>query len=271
MVTKHISARQDTTFQYLRKVWEFRSMIRVFVIRDFKVKYSQTRLQSLWFVFHPLIHAALYVFFFQYVFNVGSSQVNYPIYVLSGLIAWNLFSNAMTQGLSGLSESSNIIRKIYFPRLIIPISKSIIVIMEVFVSFLLLCALMLFFNEPISLKFLLLPFTILALLILSVSLSIWIGAFSFKNRDVLQALPYAINILIWFTPVFIPIETYPAFLRSLLYFNPIAGLLDAWRACLFANYNFDMNYIYSIIAIIPIFISGLWMFSKNETKYIDFI
>lgn len=271
MTTKHISARQDTTLQYLKKVWEFRSMIRVFVIRDFKVKYSQTKLSSLWFVFHPIIHAALYVFFFQYVFNVASSQVIYPIYVLSGLIAWNLFSNVMSQGLSGLSESTNIIRKIYFPRLIIPISKSIIVIMEVLVSFILLCGLMIFFKEPISFKILFLPIIILTLLILSISSSIWIGAFSFKNRDVLQALPYAINILIWFTPVFIPIDTYPDFMRPLLYFNPIAGLLDAWRACLFANYNFDINYLYSIVAILPIFLSGLWMFSKNETKYIDLV
>lgn len=271
MITKHISAKQDTILQYLKRVWEFKSMVRVFVTRDIKVKYSQTRLRSLWFVFHPIIHASLYVFFFQYLFKIDSSQISYPLYVLSGLIVWNLFSNSMSQGLSGLSESSSIIRKIYFPRLIIPISKSIVVTMEIFASFILLCLLMLFFKEPISLKILLVPFIVFFLLLFSIAVSIWIGAFSFKNRDILQALPYAINILIWFTPVFIPIATYPDFLKTLLYFNPIAGLLDAWRASLFANYIFDWNYIYSIFMIVPIFFSGLWIFTKNETKYIDFL
>ncbi|MCO5247748.1 MAG: ABC transporter permease [Chitinophagales bacterium] len=271
MRVKHIDSKQDTICQYLKKVIGFRAMIRVFVIRDIKIKYSQTKFRSLWFVFHPIIQAALYIFFFQYVFNVETSQVKYPIYVLSGLIAWSLFANVMSQGLNGLVESATLVKKIYFPRLIIPISKSVVVMMEVFLSFLLLLGLMLLYKEPVPLKILLLPFIIFALISLSISVTIWIGALSFKNRDVLQALPYFINILIWFTPVFIPLETYPGFLRPMLYFNPIAGLIDAWRACLFADYIFDPHYLYSIFSLIPIFIAGLWIFIKNETKYIDLI
>ncbi|MCZ2392448.1 MAG: ABC transporter permease [Chitinophagales bacterium] len=271
MIIKHISAKQDTVFQYLNKIWEFKSMIRVFVSREIKVRYAQTRLRTLWLLFHPIIQATLYIFFFQYVFNIESSEVVYPIFVLSGLIAWNLFSNSMMQSLNGMNESISIIKKVYFPRIIVPISKSIVVIFEVMLSFLLLIFLMILYQEPISIKIFFLPFIFLGFVILAISISIWIGAFSFKNRDILQALPYVINLLIWFTPVFIPVATYPEFLRPLLYFNPIAGLLEAWRASLFLNYIFDTHYLYSILSIIPLFIGGLWIFSRHETKYIDLI
>ena len=246
-------------------------MISVFVLRDMKIKYAQTKLRSLWFIVHPIINATVYVFFFQYIFNVETSKINYPVYVLSGIIGWNLFASILTQSVTGIDASSTIIRKIYFPKLIIPISKSVVSILEGIFSFILLCLLMILLKVGFSWKIILLPLVIFMFAFIAIGISAWMTAFSFKNKDIIHGMPYLMNLMVWFTPVFMPMEIFPEFLKPILYLNPIAALLDIWRSCLFDAYIFDFKFIYATLMIFPISFAGIWMFAKNESKMIDFI
>lgn len=256
---------------YLKKVWDYRALVQAFALKDVKVKFAQTTLRLSWAVLQPLTATFVFAFFFGYVLDWRSGNLPFALYVLSGLLGWNLFSTVLIQGIASIHESGALIRKIYFPKLIMPLSKVLGALLELGISLILLLALMLWFGVVPGWRLLLLPAVVAMNVLVALTLVCWFGAFSYKTRDIVQVVPFITYFGIWFTPVFFTLETLPEHLRFIWYLNPMAGIVDAWRACLFADWHFDMRYLFSMAAVFPFLFLGLWIYCRKETRFSDFV
>lgn len=266
---KKITAQPDSFIEYLKKVWAYRSLIYTFAMRDLKVKYAQTILGLSWSIIQPATALIIYSFFFGYILGWKTDGLPFPIYVLSGLLGWNLFSYIVYQGSSSIQESSYTIKKVYFPKAILPISKSLIAIFECLVSFIMILPLLYLYDVNISTKLVFLPFVMLANIACGLIPVFWIGSFIHKKRDLIHLIPYLVGFGIWITPIFFTKETLPANVYSVLKYNPMTSIIDMWRWAMWSYGNFDFIWIYNTILILFLSILGLYIFSKKENTFTD--
>jgi lipopolysaccharide transport system permease protein len=265
-----IKPGSDSLRTYIQKVWNSRSLILTFAKRDLKVKYSQTVLGIGWTLVQPAIFTLLFSFFFGYILHWRSGDLPFPIYVCSGLLGWNFFSYIVFQGTGSMGESSQIIKKIYFPKLLLPLSKIIVALVELSISATLLIGLMIFYGQYPSWRIIFLPLVIGLNLMAAFCIVTWIGAFSYKRRDLIHLVPFIIYCGIWITPVFFTTNILPGGWSSIWIANPMSGIIELWRWCLFPGWEFNVVFLYSILALIPILFLGTWLYIKNESSFSDF-
>lgn len=268
---KIITASPDSLGAYLRKVWQFRALVLAFARKDIQVRFAQTWLRLGWSVLQPLTATAVFTFFFGYVLHWKTGNIPFPVYALSGLIGWNLFTNILHQGSGGVHEASALVRKIYFPKLVIPLSKMLMSLLDLGIGLLLLVPLLIVYGVMPSWRLIFLPLVLGMNLLAAFALVCFFTAFSYKNRDLLLALPFLTYFGIWLTPVFFTFDTLPEQLQFAWYLNPMAGIVEAWRACLFAGWNFDLRYLPAMLAVLPLAITGLWIFQRKESEFSDFV
>ncbi|MDD3876218.1 MAG: ABC transporter permease [Bacteroidales bacterium] len=274
MTKKIISSRKNVLSLDLKKLFSYRALIYVFASRDLKVQYYQTFLGILWSMIQPLTGLLIFTFIFSYVIKVNPEElggVPYPLFAFSGLICWYFFSSLMGQAGTSLMQSQYLIRKIYFPKLILPISKSLTCFAEFIISFLLLFFIMLIMGYYPGINILFLPVFILLNLITGLSVGIWLSALTIRYRDFYYIIPYLVNFGIWLTPVFYPATLIPERLKFLIYFNPMAGVISGFRWSLFGGAPPSVYYLFSFVIVIVIFITGLYYFRKMETKIADLV
>ncbi|MCO5260562.1 MAG: ABC transporter permease [Crocinitomicaceae bacterium] len=264
-----ISSKDDTFKSFITKIWNFKTLIWVFAKRDLKVKYSQTFIGLGWTVLQPLTALLIFTFFFGFLLNWETEGIPYPIYVLSGLLGWNFFSYIVSAGANGLQESQHLIKKIYFPKSIIPLSKAIIALIELGISMVLLILLMLYYHQGISWKILLLPLIISYNTILALCFVYWISILSLKKRDILHLIPFMLYFGIWFSPVFFSNTLLPEQYRYLLDYNPIANVVEMWRWSLFGYGEFKLIWVFNALIICVIFTIGLFYYNKKEGVFAD--
>lgn len=264
-----ISAEPDSFGTYIQKIWRFRSLIWVFARRDLKVKYAQTWLGLGWTVFQPLAAFAIYTFFFGFILKWKIEGIEYPVYVLSGILGWNYFSYIVSSGTYGIQESSHLIKKIYFPKTIIPLSKVLFASIELGINVVLLVVLILAFNQSISWKIIFLPFIIVYNAICAMTFVFLFSALAYKKRDVLHLVPFVLQFGIWFSPVFFSRTILPKQISFLMDLNPLANVVELWRWCLF-DFG-EINWLWSIvfIVIICLFYLGILLFSRVEYTLTD--
>jgi lipopolysaccharide transport system permease protein len=200
-----------------------------------------------------------------------TGSIPYPAFAFSGMSIWYLFTNIVQTGGNSLIESQDIMKKIYFPKLILPISKMLLSVLESSVSFGLLILVMVFFGIDFHLKILLFPVVIAMVIVLGLCLSIWLSALSIKRRDLQHFLPYVINTGIWLTPVFYPVSLIPEPYKDWLYYlNPVATILTFFRAILF-DLPFHWEYCISFIFIFILLVAGILYFKRVERNVADFV
>jgi len=219
----------------------------------------------------PLTGLLIFTFFFNYVVKVDTGGIPYPLFAFSGMISWYFFSSLMAQSGTSLMQSQYLIRKIYFPKLILPISKSLTCFAEFGISLLLLFAIMIITGYYPSINILFLPFFILLNLITGLAIGLWLSALTIRYRDFYHIIPYLINFGIWLTPVFYPATLIPHKIQFLIYFNPMAGIISGFRWSLLGGAPPSVNYLFSFAFVIIIFITGLYYFRKMETKIADLV
>ena len=263
------SSKTDSISQSVIKLWNYRSLIWVFAKRDLKVKYAQTSLGFGWSVFKPLLGLFIYVFFFGYILGWKTGEIPYPIYVLSGLLGWNLFSYIIMNGVSAVHESSDLIKKIYFPKSILPLSKTVAGLVEALISFLLLIPFLVYFEIELSWRVLLLPLILLFNIICGLAITFIFAAISIKKRDLMHVLPFLISMAIWFTPVFLSADLFPAKFQFIFKINPIANVIDMWRWLFFNNLEFELVWLvnFGLTAFLLIFAFNIY--SKREHNFAD--
>lgn len=267
---KIITAEPDSFFDYFRKLWQYRNLIWVFAKRDLKVKYSQTLIGVGWTILQPLTAIILYSFFFGYLLNLDAGNVPFVLYVTSGLLAWNFFTYIVYQGTSSTQEAAHVIKKIYFPKAVLALSKVGVALIELSISLFLIVPLFIWFGILPTWRLLFLPLAILLTALNALTLVFWISALAYRQRDLMHIVPYLVYFGIWVTPVFFTSKLIPEPLIPLMFVNPMAAVVEFWRWCIFPDYEFSPTFLFAIGFNLILGLIGFGLFSKNESKFSDF-
>ena len=268
---KIISTEAESSLQYLKKLWSYRNLIITFAKRDLKIKYAQTYFGIFWVLLQPIPSVVVFSFFFGNLIHVNTGVLPYPIFALIGLIGWTYFTN-LTSGIgNSLIESQYILKKIYFPKLILPIAKALTGAVDFMIAFFLIIVAMALFKVVPSYNIVFFPLFFLFNILTGVSVGIWISALTFRFRDLQHVAPFVINFGIWLTPVFYPTTLLPQSLHYIMYFNPMAMVIAGYRFSLAGDTVPDYHLLISIVPVLIILLSGLLYFRKVEDEIADFI
>jgi lipopolysaccharide transport system permease protein len=264
---KIITISSDSNlWNYLARCIQYRGLVWALVKKDLKVKYAQTRLGILLSLLQPVTGLIVFSYFFGNLLKIGTDGSPYPIFVFTGMITWYYFSLVVAYSGSSLIESQHIIKKVNFPKLIIPFSKSISALMEFFIWMTVLIVLMIIYKVAPTYRLLFLPFFLVLNMMLGLTVGIWLSALSFKRRDILHVVPYFVGLTMMATPVFYPKTLIPQQYDYLMDLNPIAGILQGFRWCISGSIGFSWVYLPVYIIIFIIFILSLLYFTKVEYR-----
>ena len=267
-----ISSEKDSLYVYFNKVWQHKSLILTLAKRDLKIKYAQTSLGLLWTAIQPLTGLLIFTLFFNQVMHIdGIPESGYAVFAFTGMTSWYFFNYLVYQGSTSLLQGQELIKKIYFPKLILPLSKVLVGLVDFGISMILLVIIMMFNGITPSWHIIFLPFFIVLNIIVGLSVSIWLSALTVRKRDLQHIVPYLINFGIWMTPVFFPATLIPEKFRFLLYFNPMAGIVEGFRWCIWEYGEYDIKYFVGIFISIILLFFGLVYFKKNEDEMIDML
>lgn len=269
MKIQRISSAPDSFKDYFKKIWLNRSLILILAKRDLKIKYAQTILGLTWTIIQPLIAIIIYTIFFSGLMNFKTTEP-YILFVLSGILLWNLFNYIFSQGSTSLTQHHDLIKKLAFPKIILVLSKIILALVEFSITLTLLLALMIYFNIEFRWTMFLAPLIILPLILLSLGLALLLSALTIQKRDLFHVIPFLINFGIWLTPVFYPVSLIPEKYSHLLYINPIASIIQLFRWSLFGD-SLNPYILIGLLLSFLTFIIGFIFFKRNEDKIIDVI
>ncbi len=268
---KIINDRPDNAAGYIKKVWKYRSLILTFAKRDLKVKYAQTYFGIFWVLLQPIPSVVVFTFFFDRLIKVDTGVLPYPVFALVGMVGWTYFSN-LTNGVgNSLIESQHVLKRFYFPKLILPIAKVITGGVDFFVTFLVIIVAMILFRVYPSYTLVFFPVFLLLNIIAGFAIGVWVAALTFRFRDLQHVAPFVINFAIWLTPVFYPTTVLPSSLSYIMYFNPMALVVAGYRYSLAGDQLPDYHLLISVIPVLVTLVLGLRYFRKVEDEIVDFI
>jgi lipopolysaccharide transport system permease protein len=266
-----IDARKSWAALDLRDVWTHRELLYFLIWRDLKVRYKQTLFGAGWVIIQPLLMTVIFTIFLGRLVRVPSDGVPYPLFAYAGLLPWAFFSGAVSATGNSLVGNVHLITKVYFPRLIIPISSIAARLVDLGVAFVILIGLMFYFRVGITLHVLMAPFFILLLALLALGFGLWTSAVNVKYRDVGIALPVLIQLWMFASPIVYPLSLVPQRWRLVYSMNPLVGILEGFRAALFGG-SFDWPAIrISIIVILVLLPYAAYSFQRRETTFADII
>ncbi|WP_343636888.1 ABC transporter permease [Fluviicola sp.] len=256
-------------FKEILNYWE---LLYFFTWREIKVKYKQTLLGFAWVILQPLLMTVLFtVFLGKAVSSVSHLSVPYHLFALSGLVIWGFFSSGLSNAANSMVNNSNIIKKIYFPRLIIPISAILSSAVDFMISLVLFFIALIYFQVSINwLHLLFIPVALILIALSTLGIGMFLAALNIKYRDVRYALPFFIQGMLFVSPIMFPISiTSNKIAATILQFNPVAGALELIRS-VFTQYEMNVTtIIYSSISAAVLFILGLYYFRKTEAYFAD--
>lgn len=254
------------------ELWQYRELFFFFTWRDIKVKYKQTLLGFAWAVLQPFFMMVIFTLFFDKGLNIPSDNIPYPIFVYSGLLLWNIFATGLSSAGNSMVNNSNIIKKIYFPRLIIPISSVLVSLFDFIMAFFVFIGMLIYYHFSLNL-ILFIPLLSISIFITSLAtfgLGSFLAALNIKYRDFRYIIPFMIQALLFITPVIYPVSIIPQiWLKYILSFNPMYSAIEIFRyAILQKPLSVDLIII-SVVSSIMFFIIGLFYFRKTESYFAD--
>lgn len=256
----------------LRQIWLFRDLLTTLAERDIKLRYRQTALGIAWVVLQPLLAAGIFSFVFGKVANLSSDGIPYFIFAYAGLLAWTAFSNTVTKTSSCLVGNAQLVSKVYFPRLVLPLSTVFSTLIDFGVALVMMAVLMIIYGIAPSSGLLLLPVCLLLILMLALGLGLYASALMVTYRDVQYILPVFIQFFMYASPVAYAVSQVPEHLHTLFFLNPLSGLLEAFRWCFFGTGSLDFRHIlYSAGFSVVVFVGGALSFRKMERHFADVI
>lgn len=255
----------------LKDLWAYRELLFFLTWRDVKVRYKQTALGAAWAVLQPLFMMIIFTIFFGRLAGVDSAGIPYPLFAFAGLVPWTFFANAITASGNSLVGSSNLITKVYFPRLIVPAAAMLAGLVDFALAFLLFCVLMVYYGVAPTAHILFLPVLILMTALFALGVGTWMAALNVKYRDVRFALPFLIQIWLFVSSVILPSSALGPRLRWALMFNPMSGIIEGYRSALF-GLPFDWTAIGIAAAItVVVLIYAIYSFARVERSFADII
>jgi lipopolysaccharide transport system permease protein len=256
-----------------KEVWLFRDLFYFLTWRDVKVKYKQTVIGALWVIFQPFITMVVFTVFFGKFAKMPSDGIPYPIFVYTGLLFWTLFNSSLTAASSSFVGNEGILTKIYFPRIILPISSIITNIFDFFIAGLILVGMMFYYHYTAPLMIVwLLPILLFMTIFSTLGISLLFASINVKYRDVRFILPFFIQLLLFITPVIYPVSIISERYRWILGLNPMSGIIDTARAGILGVGQIDWSLLgISALSMIFYCLIGVFYFKKVERYFADII
>jgi lipopolysaccharide transport system permease protein len=255
----------------LAELWEFRELLVAMAVRDIKVRYKQTVLGITWALIQPVTTMVVFTFIFGRLAKIPSDGLPYPVFVFSGLLAWNFFSNCVNTGGTSLLSAGGMISKVYFPRLIVPLSSIGVSAIDFLIAVGILLILMLFYGVQFTLGMLWVPVLFCGLVLTAIGVSAWLAAVTVAYRDFRFVIPFMLQIWMYLTPVIYPVSFIPEQWRWLLMLNPILGWVEGIRSAFLGREIEWMLVLSSTLLTLIILGIGLRYFEKAERRFADII
>lgn len=259
-----------------RELWEFRHLVMLFALRDVTVRYKQTILGGLWAILQPAVQVLVFTLFFGKLMGLedklgtyNGKEVPYAVFVLSGQVLWNFFNSAASASSNSLLANAHILRKIYVPRLAVPLASTGTSIVDTLISLVLLAVVMIFYGQSFSWMLIFTPLMLVCALLAALSIGITLSALIVSYRDFRFVVPFMLQIWFFVTPVIYPKNILPEKYEFLMYFNPMAGVIEFFRAIVLGGpLNFE-GLLTSTGTALVLLIAGLFYFARVERRFAD--
>jgi lipopolysaccharide transport system permease protein len=256
----------------LKDVWEYRELLYFLVWRDIKVRYKQTALGAAWAVLQPLLTMLVFTVIFGRLAKVPSDGIPYPVFAYTALLPWQLFAFALSESSNSLVTNKNLLTKVYFPRLIVPMASVFAGLVDFAIAFLLLIALMVIYHVTPSMAAAWLPVFLLMTIATALSVGLWLSALNVKFRDVRYLIPFLTQFWMYATPVAYPSSLVPEPWREWYGLNPMAGVVEGFRwALLGKSGNPGLLVWVSVTAVVLLLTGGLYYFRRTEATFADIV
>jgi lipopolysaccharide transport system permease protein len=256
----------------LRELWQYRELIFFLIWRDVKIRYKQTSLGIAWAVIQPLMTVVIFSVVFGQLANLPSEGIPYAVFSYAALLPWQLFSGALTRSGSSLVGNATLLTKVYFPRLIIPLSASMSGLVDFSISFVVLLGLMLYYGILPTWAILWLPLLVILVLVTALSVGLWLSAFNVQYRDVQHIIPFIIQAWMYVSPVAYSIELIPAGSWRIIYgLNPLTGVIQSFRWILLGAHPPDGWIFLSVGVVLMLLVTGLYYFRRMEKIFADVV
>jgi len=256
----------------LNDLWEYRELLYFLSWRDIKVRYKQTALGAAWAIIQPFFTMVVFSLFFGKLAGIPSDGVPYPLFCFAALVPWSFFSNGLNQSSNSLVGSSNLITKVYFPRLVIPLASVICGTLDFLISFIVLLGLMAFYGITPTMNVFWLPFLLMLAFVTALGVGMWLSALNVQFRDVRYVVPFLTQLWLFATPIAYPSSLLPGQWRTIYGLNPMVGVVEGFRwALLGTNTAPGPVIIASSLAALAILVGGAFYFRRMEKTFADVV
>ncbi len=258
----------------LSELWQYRELFYFFVWRDIKIRYKQTVLGILWILLQPVVSIVVFSMLFGQLLKVPSGGAPYPVFVYAALLPWNYFSAALSRASGSLLLNPNLITKVYFPRMIIPLNTIFSNLVDFGIAFMVLIILMIAYGIPLTPAILLLPVLIVLAMLTAAGFGLWLSALNVRYRDINYLVPFLVQVWMYATPVVYGSNLIPERYRFLLGLNPMTSVVEGFRWALLGNAVETTPLspwviALSVVMVLAVLISGLFFFRRTERTFAD--
>ena len=257
----------------LRELWEYRELLYFLTWRDIKVRYKQTALGAAWAIIQPLFMMGVFSVFFGKLGRIPSDGVPYPIFAYCALLPWQLFAHSLTESGNSLVSNERLITKVYFPRLIVPISAVLGGVVDFVIAFTILLLMMAYYHITPTIAIVTLPLFLLLAVATALAVGLWLSALNVKYRDVRYTIGFLTQLWLFATPVAYSSSMVPVRWRALYGLNPMAGVVEGFRWALLGKSEGVSGalLVVSIVAVLALLIGGLYYFRRMESEFADVV
>jgi lipopolysaccharide transport system permease protein len=267
-----IEARKGVFHLDLKSIWAYRELLYFLVWRDLKVRYKQTSIGIGWTILQPLIAMVIFTVIFGHFAKIPSDGVPYPIFAFCGLLPWTYFATALNRCMVSVVADAQLVSKIFFPRLLLPIAGTISGVIDFFISLGLFLGLMVWYGFVVTWWLLTLPLFLMLALLTALAVGLWVSALNVRYRDVTYTIPFLIQAWMFASPVIYPVSMIPEKYRSLYSLNPMAGVIEGFRWALLGKANPDFSVMaVSVVVVIGVLAGGLVFFRRMERTFADIV
>ncbi len=255
----------------LHELWAYRELLYFLTWRDIKVRYKQTAIGVMWAILQPVLTTAIFTALFSSFARFDTKEIPYPLFALSGLMIWLFVHTSVTMASSGFVNNANLVTKVYFPRLIVPVAATLACLFDLIFSFALLVILMFYYGTMLTWQIILAPVFLILAVVQAIALGILFSALNVKYRDVKFALPFLLQIWMIASPIFYPTTFLSEKWKFVFAFNPLTGILEGFRSALFGA-AFDWKLIgISLASLLGVSLFSLLVFKRMEDDFADLI
>jgi len=265
------SNAKQSIFGIIKDVARYKDLLWILAWRDYKVRYAQTFLGFLWAFLQPITTLIIFTFIFSRVAKLDTGNIPYAIFAQTGMITWVYFSFLIGQAGSSIAAAQGMIKKIYFPRLIIPLSKAVVGLIDFGISLLLFFLLCLYFQFSPSGNVIFLPIFLLLVVVGGLGIGIWTSALTVRYRDFRQVIPFVVQLGMYVSPIAYSLQQVPEKYAFLYTLNPMVGVIEGVRWCLIGGSNPGFEVLYSAVILLFIFVTSLYYFKRVENVMADIL